>query len=290
MRKMEVVVAVIIVLGFLGCGKEQPAGVDKVTQLEKRLAAAEADNAALAGRITELEKLAAAQSQERTAGADDIAAVKRDIEGLTKMAGEDRLSVAGLVAASAELKAAYDRIEKALGAIGVESAAAEGPVRMDQIEVKGITLTDDSGAKRATLGMGEDGAALTLYGAGGQRQAEFVAFAGGSRLVLLGDKEGTYTTVVCGASPALAMSQDGAMGTVVASRSVTLMDERGRTRAAMEIARDKPAVSITDENGQLRAMLGHGTSVTRMMGAQPMRTESSFVIYDNNGQVTWFAP
>lgn len=290
MRTFAVTAMLSVLVGAFGCGKEAPAGVDKVTQLEKRLAQAESDNAALGARLAALEKLAAAQSREKLSGPDEIAALRRDIESLSRMLGEEKAGTAELASAVAELRTACERLEKAPGAIGDVAEAAGGPLRADRIEARGLTLLDDSGARRATLGMGEDGATLALYSATGQRQAELAAYSGGSRLVLSGDDDGTFVTVVSGASPAVAISQGGSMGTVLAPRSLTVLDERGRTRAAVEVTRDKPSVSITDENGQVRAVLGHGTPVTRTVGTQLFKTESSFVMFDSGGQVTWFAP
>jgi len=69
-----------------------------------------------------------------------------------------------------------------------------------------------------------------------------------------------------------------------------LVDENRNPRVALIGGKLGPAVSLFDEKGKGRAVLGSASLETARTGAKEITAPSSLTLFDSKGKVLWRAP
>jgi hypothetical protein len=134
-----------------------------------------------------------------------------------------------------------------------------------------------TGASLSTSGLG---AFLVFSGEKGQSLAQLAAFMGNASLSL-----GEWYTPATTGGPLVRLStskEDGA--------SLGLRDEAGRTRINLGSTTDGPNLSLADEAGKFRAVLGCTSTENPMDGTVMKWPESSLLLFDKDGKVSWGTP
>ncbi len=142
---------------------------------------------------------------------------------------------------------------------------ANGRVRaqltMDPANRPTLTLSDEKGHAVVSLIGGDDHPFLGLSGAGGEERVMLMASKDSYGLGIYGEPQGAAggTGVVLGVWKGIP--------------GLTLYDERGKERAALQLARGQPTLVVSDPNGP-RAVLGVLAGAVSTLG-----------LYDETGKV-----
>jgi hypothetical protein len=136
-----------------------------------------------------------------------------------------------------------------------------------------LRLCDRTGTACMYLYMDEDGSRLQLCDKKGRPTAELRARNNGPQLVFRDEKERGRVMLLT--------SKDGS--------AFWLVDENGNGRVAMSEGADAPQLTLSDDKGTPRAVFGVQTIKTKD-GTEIRYPESSILLYDADGKVSWTTP
>ena len=160
-------------------------------------------------------------------------------------------------------------------AFGAEVALAQpAGAAPKRVSANMFVVVDENGKRRAKLSVSKGGPSLILFDENGKGRAALTVVKDRPGLILR-DPNGKIraTLVVLKTGPRLG-----------------LLDENGEFCARLAVLEDGPALDLLDENGQSRATLGCVGLTTIKDGTLTKRPESSLVLFDKEGKVTWETP
>ena len=149
---------------------------------------------------------------------------------------------------------------------------AQGAGREKEVRANKLTLEDERGEVRASLGIFLDKPALTLFDKNGEVRAGLGVFKDGPSLDLY-DENGKYR-----AGLSIVNNEPG----------LTLHDENGNARAMLTAHKEALGLTLFDENGEPRFVAGKPKTVTPG-GKTIAYPESSLILFGPDGKVIWSA-
>ena len=179
------------------------------------------------------------------------------------------------------------------------AAQTEGGKVADVVTAKKIVVVDEVGKERASLGLNAvDGASLVLKDGAGKLRACMDLGTDGSPTLTLADAAGVPRTFLGfdrdGAPSLMQHAADGTGTMLGVTRGVAGLWVSGtklKTRALLAVSADgKPSLTLTDEAGNDRAVVGCAATKDKRTDAKIEYPESTVTLFKANGDVLWQAP
>jgi len=177
------------------------------------------------------------------------------------------------------------------GALGVWFLMPQTVLAQDEpqkvIEAQEFRVVDEDGVVRGSIGLNQSGVTLNFRDVTRTKSAEVLVTEIGVGIVLSDESQESAIRMMTGESSGYgSISITAAESTLIATPNILTVSHPA---GSILVDAEKPMIRVADSRHAPRAILGV-TSLTPPTGSTEIRTPSSLVLFDEDGNVVWSAP